>query len=629
MKKRKKMIIFEIINSSQPQGYTVRVRGGTSNVNGDYTNTQDLKRLEIRVSKRCETCSIRLYQTVPFSKKLFFYPCPPCIEIRNSTDEVFSSVELFGEQEIEDIQINQSIYLDLSSKEKPFLSYSQCNRFGILYGLTYNGGLYNVDKTQGNWRLIGNSNIGRTIAIEYDSKAGIMYGVYKDTNTGNFGTAMVNLSSGKWIPIGTQFSPGTFGPIDEIEATGQILKSSILDWSTYFSYGTNDPWIPSSLSKTMSVDGNIFSFEVVDQFGALAEVFVPTVGNVRTPLVVPFYQGDQPAVVNTLLITGNIAQLVNEQPIITNIALGESGVGLHNVSFKLFDIDGEPAANPTARKERVTITGFLNGNPVYPQLTYSMPGGVISGANNNTATSAFIASPPNGPGSNIGNLEVVFSDPIDSIIINWRIVEIANPGTSSRPGYGLYNISFDYICTSPVDLAYDSKNDVLYGTDFGQGLFTVNRTTGQWDRISNFNTNTDTYFGAIAYNRNNRLMYHNQWGGSGFSMNGLINVANSSFSNGSFTSDTGHILSQAMTYDYKLMKLYQIFDGNSGTFIVKNDGGSSLPLPLDSGLSGLSGLSYVGLVKRFRKSPKIISREILSRKIQPKGGGRKLCSPKI
>jgi len=200
---------------------------------------------------------------------------------------------------------------------------------------------------------------------------------------------------------------------------------NILDWSTVV-------WPPTSTSQQYTVGGVDLDFQVTQSTPGL---FAP-----NTPVDFNLYQGDQPAIVNTLIISGVLANMGTTESISTLATFSEP---VANVNFKLFDVDGETGA--FFRRERYEIVGLLNGNPVSAVLSpngdQQVTGDIVDGVS---------PYPADGPGSENGVVNVRFLTPIDQFRITFSIAPVPppviNPG--STPGYGLYNIGFNRLDTS-------------------------------------------------------------------------------------------------------------------------------------------------------------------------------------
>ncbi|OIQ16047.1 MAG: hypothetical protein BM549_13705, partial [Lacinutrix sp. MedPE-SW] len=207
------------------------------------------------------------------------------------------------------------------------------------------------------------------------------------------------------------------------------INSKLLNWE-------NETWPSGSLSNSYNIDGTNVSITIQDPTGSLTS---------GTPVTGAFYQGDEPTIENTLILASSLPVL-QEDTITLTITLGNSGVGVTNTFFKLFDVDGE--INNFYRQENYTITGSLNGTTVMPALSATdnqiITGNDVYGIDPTT---------PSGGNSTEGVVSVAFSEAVDTITIVFKIINSPNINPNSAPGFGLHNISFSEVNENPLPTA--------------------------------------------------------------------------------------------------------------------------------------------------------------------------------
>ena len=188
------------------------------------------------------------------------------------------------------------------------------------------------------------------------------------------------------------------------------------------------PWTPTNLTGSYIVDEISVDLDIDDPSGSLVNA---------TPVIYSFYQGDQPQAVNALLFASSLPVLGTTNQVRISIDLGEFGIGVDEVSFKLFDVDGE--IDNFERREQITVSGFLNDTPVMPTL---ITGNVDVHDIANNVIYGNLPVDPEGGNSALGVVNVAFTQFIDTLVIEFAIEEgaLINPG--STPGFGLYDISF-------------------------------------------------------------------------------------------------------------------------------------------------------------------------------------------
>ncbi len=290
----------------------------------------------------------------------------------------------------------------------------------------------------------------------YDSSTGIWdVGTIINTNTatlvisaaplvsGNYQNTAEITSSNEYDPDSIPGSGSTNGitaddgldgdpnPIDDDEATVTPIPfrgtggtppdlscadvSDILDWDTI-------TWTNSATTQTInSTNGTSLTFSFSGDIASM-ESFGHALNN-------GFTGGLTPA----QLSLRYFANFLNTSQTFTNtIDIGTSGVGVTDLSFRVFDVD---TRSGLGHSDKITVIGYLSGTPVQPVLVAE--GNAVS-VNGNTAVGIL----GNGSSSAGGNLLVTFDGPIDQIeIINGSgdITARDNPQSS---GYSIHDISF-------------------------------------------------------------------------------------------------------------------------------------------------------------------------------------------
>lgn len=234
------------------------------------------------------------------------------------------------------------------------------------------------------------------------------------------------------------------GILDIIECNS---LDRILDWST-------NSWAPGTTSNSYSVNGQSIDISVTDASGAL--VNAPP----QLPFNFAFYQGNLPAVDETLLFAVDLNTIGTSNNVTITFNVGTAGIGLENLSFNLFDVDGETGS--FQRQEQYTITGSLSGNNVDPLLSNEATGvQTISG----NIVNGITPSPSSGAGSETGTVYVNFEGFVDTVTITFEIAPGSiTSGTSSQPGFGIHDISFGSCPDTdgdgiPNSFDLDSDND--------------------------------------------------------------------------------------------------------------------------------------------------------------------------
>ncbi|HPQ95368.1 MAG TPA: GEVED domain-containing protein, partial [Thiolinea sp.] len=194
-----------------------------------------------------------------------------------------------------------------------------------------------------------------------------------------------------------------------------------LDWS-------NVTWTPGNKNNAYWVAGKTISLTVSDPAGALVTTPYPAPGNGV------YYQGDEAAPSNTLMVAGKLPVMGTSNHLETEIRVGVSGIGVDGLHFRLFDADGE--VDKFDRQEKYVITGYFRNRVVLPVLTGSSAH-IING---NTVLGDYPTRPAGG-NSDESVLHVAFPQTVDRVVIDFSI----NNGaliTDSEPGFGIHNLAF-------------------------------------------------------------------------------------------------------------------------------------------------------------------------------------------
>lgn len=229
-------------------------------------------------------------------------------------------------------------------------------------------------------------------------------------------------------------------PISAVRGTGTISArscatgTSALDWAAA-------AWTPTSLSGSYTVAGKPIALTVSDAAGALIST-----APYYTPANAAFYQGGLPSVENGLNFAAQDSKLTPAGIGIT-IQLGPEGIGVSDLRFKLFDLDGN---GTLTRIEQVVVSGSLAGAPVLPMLS----GGSAVSISGNQARGT-IDSATTGSGSGAGTLEVGFDGRVDQVTLTWGNAPLTI-STSGSPGFALHDLSF---CTPPTGLSVAKESE--------------------------------------------------------------------------------------------------------------------------------------------------------------------------
>ncbi len=229
--------------------------------------------------------------------------------------------------------------------------------------------------------------------------------------------------------------------INFLRAIGALLCSSIcvaqpiiLDWDEV-------AWTPTNRVANYLIDGVSVDINVTDESNSLVNA---------TPAIFSFYQGDQAAPVNALLFSSSLPTLGTDNEVVIEVDLGDLGIGVDDLSFKLFDVDGELDA--FARQEQYVIAGALDGAEVLPAI---ITGNIDVHDINGHVVQGLLPTDPVGGNASQGVVQVAFDQPVDALTIRFSVAEgaLINPG--STPGFGLFDMVFSEVAP---DLAVTINN---------------------------------------------------------------------------------------------------------------------------------------------------------------------------
>jgi hypothetical protein len=216
------------------------------------------------------------------------------------------------------------------------------------------------------------------------------------------------------VSVTNQRDAGTVGP--QICPTG----TSALNWGTA-------AWTPTNLSGNYNIAGKPIAIYIADPGNALisgSPFFTPANG--------PFYRGGLATTQSALNFAARDVPLTGNDISIT-VELGPEGIGVENLRFMLFDLDGNGSFT---RLEQATITGSLGGANVPVMLA---GGNAISVLGNRAR--GISDSPNSGTSSGAGTLTVGFDGRVDRVTISWGNVP-ESTATTGEPGFALHNLVF-------------------------------------------------------------------------------------------------------------------------------------------------------------------------------------------
>ncbi len=273
---------------------------------------------------------------------------------------------------------------------------------------------------------------------------------------------------------------GDVNPVDDDEAsstpvpvrgTGGVLPdltcndtSDILDWDTI-------TWTRNATTQTItSINGASFTFSFSGDIASM-ESFEHDLDN-------GFTGGLTPAQFSLRYF----ANFLNTSQTFTNtIDIGTPGVGVSDLSFRVFDVD---TRSGFGHSDKITVIGYLGGTPVQPVLVAE--GNAVS-VNGNTAVGIL----GNGSSSAGGNLLVAFDGPIDQIEIINGSGDITGPDNPQSSGYSIHDISFctfsivandDNFSATTINGSPGGTTASVYGNDTLNGAaFANTEVTGSID----------------------------------------------------------------------------------------------------------------------------------------------------
>lgn len=227
--------------------------------------------------------------------------------------------------------------------------------------------------------------------------------------------------------------------INATRGTGTVAVRSCSAGTSIFDW-TNRSWAPASLSGSYSLAGKPIDIVIVDGDGALISS-----SPFFTPVNAAFYEGGLGQADESLNFAA-VGSTLQEEGVQITLELGPTGVGVEDLRFALFDIDGN---NQRSRYEGVTVTGSLNGTPVAPMLE---GGAQISISGNKARGTA--DSPTTGTASGDGTLNVGFAGRVDRVTISWGQAP-GTTNTTGQPGFALHDLS---ICTPPTGISVEKTS---------------------------------------------------------------------------------------------------------------------------------------------------------------------------
>ncbi|CAA9213157.1 MAG: hypothetical protein AVDCRST_MAG42-209 [uncultured Chthoniobacterales bacterium] len=207
----------------------------------------------------------------------------------------------------------------------------------------------------------------------------------------------------------------------------QAADAVVLDWDTA-------TWTPGSLSQSYDLDPTNPGNDITLTIGGNTSFLRPDYNapNAQTPALSTTLHGGLTPAQNTLLLATDFS--VNTDALTITIAFSANYTqGVTNVSFSIFDLDSGAGFQDQLRSIRgVGVDGST--------VTASYVGGPAV-----TTTGSFVVngaglSPDSGAGSNAGNLQISFSQPIRSMSFVF-----GNGASITDPVYqtiGIHDINF-------------------------------------------------------------------------------------------------------------------------------------------------------------------------------------------
>ena len=235
--------------------------------------------------------------------------------------------------------------------------------------------------------------------------------------------------------------------VSSLRDAGAVAAQTCPAGSSALHWGTTS-WTAASRSGTFNVAGKPIAINVADPGNALISG-----SPLFTPAHAPFYRGGLATTQNALNFAARDVPLTGNDISIT-IDLGPTGIGVENLRFMLFDVDGSPNF---PRLEQAAITGSLGGTDVPAMLA----GGSAISVQGNRAR-GFADSPNTGASSGAGTLTVGFDGRVDRVTISWGNAP-GSTATAGEPGFALHNLVF---CTPPTGMRA-SKTSMSFGSADG------------------------------------------------------------------------------------------------------------------------------------------------------------------
>ncbi|PCH74196.1 MAG: hypothetical protein COB98_10175, partial [Flavobacteriaceae bacterium] len=240
----------------------------------------------------------------------------------------------------------------------------------------------------------------------------------------------INVSPGTYEVLITDLNGCTV--LDKVTVLPALdcTTAEVFDWSS-------NTWTPGSISNTYTQMGVDLKFNIIPPVGGFVSE-VPGVGIL--------YQGNEPVPDDQLVLTA-LASDLDGDVITSEINLGEVGIGVENLSFSLFDIDGGFNGSTIKYGEQVVVVGFFEGVPVMPILS----GSVYHTISGNLVISDAVEVATVGSDALNGVVGVYFDAPVDAVKVIFSLAPGATYGPSSQPGMSLYNLSYcQPLCQLPV-----------------------------------------------------------------------------------------------------------------------------------------------------------------------------------
>ena len=254
------------------------------------------------------------------------------------------------------------------------------------------------------------------------------------------------------------FSP-QIGP-DGPSLTCPLPEQFVIDWTAP---GGAFGWDAADLTNTYTIGSSDY---VLTMTGATNRFIARTYNGVSqmTPVTTDQFEGGNTN--GDFGVVMNVDYAATSESIITTMALGDSGIGVEEATFGIFDIDNG------AWIDEIVVTGTLSGVAVSPTL---FSGGSSVSVAGNVGTGVGGSASASGD----GNLWVLFDDPIDTVTFTY-----SNVSPTADPASQV--ISLQPITMCPRQLAdltaiksvevYDPANAGLYMTPGNEVLYKITVT---------------------------------------------------------------------------------------------------------------------------------------------------------